>query len=230
MPSVCVYTAIVGGYDELLPPQVVNDRCSYVCYTDSSERIPHPWQARKAIPVRNPALTVRLQKITCPTNIESNYTLWMDGNFELAADPEELCERYLKGSDIALFVHPLRFSVYGEAELLLQDFEREAIHYDVRRQMSRYRRQGMPESAGLFCGGIILRRTSNDMSRFNALWWEEVLVGSERDQLSLPYALWQCGLNPAIIPGSIYASKEFIFHDHIQNRRHAQGEERGSLD
>jgi len=236
--SVTVYTANIGGYDEVLAPPA-SPESTYLCYTDSCDEIPRPWESLR-IAGLNPnwpaaqkmdldtARAVRIHKTLSHLFAPGDYSIWIDANFQLAADPCVLCEQHLITADIALFAHPWRLSYKAEADALIADGFHDAE--PIRLQAERYREAGCPEGAGLYCGGVILRRHTPRIAAFNELWWAEVLSGSARDQLSLPYALWRCGIQPVIIPGSIYESKEFLFHDHIPNRRHAEDQKRSALD
>lgn len=211
---ITVYTANVGGYDRLLPPLVVNPVCRYLCYTDHPEYVPHPWEILPVAAGLGAPRSVRIHKLLSHRYAMGEYSIWHDANFQLAADPVKLCERYLAVADIAVFRHPKRSSLYEEGESLVSmKFPRPI---PIKAQMIRYRKVGCPPSSGLWACGIILRRHTFTIASLNAVWWSEVCKGSERDQISFPYALWKLGIKPFIIPGSVFKSSEFIYHKHLK--------------
>ena len=52
---------------------------------------------------------------------------------------------------------------------------------------------------------LILRRHSERVARFNQLWWDEIERGSQRDQISFPYAVAKAGVRVGYFPGSLHA-------------------------
>lgn len=59
-------------------------------------------------------------------------------------------------------------------------------------QMERYRNEGYPEHNGLIDSGILVRELKNQkVINLMETWWQEVLHGSKRDQLSFNYACWK---------------------------------------
>lgn len=230
---ITVYTANVGGYDTLLPPLVVNDSCRYVCYTDSPDGVPSQWETRyisKEIhclpdePYSIPRLA-RIPKLLSHRFGGVDYSIWHDANFQLAADPEALIRKYLATSDIAVFRHPKRHSLWAEGETLITNkFPRPQ---PIREQLRRYRAIGYPRATkapaawkalrygdDLYACGVILRRHTHSICKLNEWWWSEVCKGSERDQLSFPFVLWRCKVRPAVIPGLVFKSPEFVYHRH----------------
>ncbi|MDE7250890.1 MAG: hypothetical protein K2N82_13635, partial [Lachnospiraceae bacterium] len=59
-------------------------------------------------------------------------------------------------------------------------------------QIERYRNAGYPEHNGLIDSGILVRELKNErVIKVMETWWQEVLHGSKRDQLSFNYACWK---------------------------------------
>ena len=65
--------------------------------------------------------------------------------------------------------------------------------------MMRYERAGFPGDRGLWEGGIIFRRDGCPRG-WQDTWWDEIQNQSQRDQLSLPYALWSTGQSVHTFP------------------------------
>ncbi len=193
---VVVYTAIFDGYDDLIPHEPT-EGVRFVCFSDGP-LFARPWEVRVVERALSPRRENRRYKILAHNFIDADCSIYIDGNIKLLVDPRELVRRYLADSLLALFKHPFRDCLYEEgyaiAEAELDDPE------TVLAQLARYRKAGYPRDNGLHAGNIILRRHTKEVARFNELWWQEVARGSERDQVSLDYALWKVGLVPAEMP------------------------------
>ncbi|OFX13195.1 MAG: hypothetical protein A2Z18_11035 [Armatimonadetes bacterium RBG_16_58_9] len=215
--EITVYTAILGGYDKLRAPAVIEPGVRYVCLTDTPASVSEPWETMAApTPFLDMQRNSRAPKIMAHQHIHSEYSIWHDGCFYLAVSPSDLISRDLDGADMALYRHPCRQSVWEEAQAC-EEFgigEPELIQ----EQVMRYRDLGLPN--GLWAGGMVIRKHTKAVERFNCAWWSEYLRRSSRDQLSLPYALWSSGVNYATINGDILTdSSRLHFHFHAASDR-----------
>lgn len=190
-----VYTAITGNKDRLREFQR-EDGVTYKAFVD--ELIPsHTWDVKKIDTlVADPYLNAKYYKIVSHRVTDADVSLWVDGNISLKVSPTGLL-RYLDGFDIALFRHNLRDCTYKEAVAV-------ALYgYDgvdrVTKQMERYKNEGFPAEYGLTYNGFILRRDTPKTRELNEFWWNEILNGSRRDQLSFMYSCWKLGIVPNII-------------------------------
>jgi hypothetical protein len=59
----------------------------------------------------------------------------------------------------------------------------------------------MPAGFGLWAGGMIARRHSEDIREMGERWTNEIHQWSFQDQISEPYVLWSLGLRPVTLPG-----------------------------
>lgn len=124
-------------------------------------------------------------KVACPIY---GSTLWMDGNYR--AKDLEKAKEFCRASDkdILIFKAIENDCIYEEAsaviELELDDKE------VVEKQMRDYQWQGFPEHYGMVAASVIFRRDNERVRAFNDLWWDEIEMGSRRDQLSFNYTLW----------------------------------------
>jgi hypothetical protein len=50
---------------------------------------------------------------------------------------------------------------------------------------------------------VILRRHTDAIRHLNEAWWNEIVRGSRRDQLSFNYVAWKLGLRYATFPLSL---------------------------
>lgn len=215
MPIVTVYTAILGGHDNLRPPIRTSEHARFICYVDEMMPAADPWEFRPAWCAvhGDPSRNVRIHK-ALPYIFTDNteYSIWVDANFQMAADPMSLLHEHLQGADIALFGHPCRDCAYDEADVCRQDRLEEPEILDA--QVARYRDDGLPRHAGLWACGIILRRNSSTMREFGQAWWKEVLNSGRRDQVSFAYLAWKLGLRINTIPGNVFENPLFVHHRH----------------
>jgi hypothetical protein len=191
-----VYTSITGGKDELIDTQCT-DGAEFMAFVDR----PHnttTWRQKKAYDrFKSPRRNSRAPKILAHEFIDADYSLWIDGNISLRVPIQELIDRYLQDSDIALFKHPVRDCLYDEARVCaisgLDDPE------TIIEQVTRYEQEGFGKHRGMGEGMFILRRHTKQVEEFNTIWFAEHCRGSVRDQISMPYAFDKAGLVPTLI-------------------------------
>jgi hypothetical protein len=217
--SYVVYTAVLGGYDQLYRPLSTDASIRFVCFTDTPEAVPSPWTAIAVAPVDDVDQRIRRARFikTHPHRLLGGHeiSVWIDANLELVADARELVSA-MREHDIATFAYPstygLRDCAYQEARACIargKDFVPV-----IEEQVARYRGFGYPEHNGLAETSIVVRRNTPATARSNELWWREIAGGSRRDQVSFNYALWRCGMRYDIIPGSRRESPFTRFHPH----------------
>lgn len=209
-----VYTAIIGGYDGLLAPPVTTGGWSYVCFSDRELSCP-PWEVVR-VETRRAEDFVRsarrLKVLAHRTVPDAAYSLWVDGNVEVSCDLDRLVEDYLDGSDLAAHPHPQRNCLFDEATAILEagkDAPRRVLPHALR-----YARARFPREAGLIATGVLLRRHTASMARFERRWWREIEAGSHRDQLSVMVALRSAGLVPALFESDIWRGPLFTSRPH----------------
>ncbi len=213
--DIVVYTAIFGRYDRLLPALFPDVR--HVCFADDREVNAAGWEVHYA-PCTHPAFTARQYKIAADKWFsESRYSIWVDGNLQLAVHPRILVADYLANVDLATFIHPERRCTYQEADFVIHlGLDDPSV---VKHQMERYRREGFPRRRGLLETALILRRHTPQIQKLHRLWWREIAEGSQRDQLSIMYALWKTQCAVKVIAGGREFSPLVRFQPHLQVSR-----------
>ena len=192
-----IYTVIIGAYEPLLPPRVIDLGADYVCLCDVRMPEVPPWEIRV---VECGGLSAQREsrrfKILSHCYFpDAEYTLYQDGNVQLkVVFPYQWLEKH----DIATCSHPNTDSAYDEAERCLRLDKGDP--QVIKAQMDRYRTEGFPEHAGAVGNSVILRRHTDAIVRFNELWWEEIQKGSVRDQISFNYVSWKLGIGYDGIP------------------------------
>ncbi len=210
--SIVVATCIVQSWDYLRPPSSIDPQALYICFTDRPiERVP-TWEIQPAYtPCGMPASRAsRLPKLLPHLHFGADYSIWHDANFVLRVSPQELIDTFLCEHDIAMFDHPCRHDVGQEVAVLLNEHIGDPT--EVKAQQTTWLHMGAP--VGLWAGGLIIRRHSKAVRQFNETWWHYFKNGSTRDQIALPMAKHETGIEIQTIPGDIYSSPLMGFHWH----------------
>lgn len=222
-PRIVVYTAIFGRDDKLREPLVAQSpNVQLIAYMLPGEGPPatSAWGVRP--PVWSAMDTMRRLARRHKTQAhalfpDADYTLWLDGSMQLKTDVATMVPGKLKEHiDICWFRHSQRRCVYREAAacIRLQKDKSDVI----RAQMANYRSSGYPEEHGLFETGILLRRNTSNVAKFEEAWWGEISRGSSRDQLSANYACWRLQLPYATFDGTVYDNPYANFYPHGRNK------------
>lgn len=225
-----VYTAVLGGFDNLRPPLIPAAQWTgarFVCFTDNPlQPRCDPWEFRPAplvtvpagyggcFPEISPSRSSRIPKIlphlVLPADCE--YSIWHDANFQLARSPEYIVDTLLKDHDWAVHKHPVRDCVYEEAEVLIKEKIGTTALVDA--DVHHMRVQGHPEHTGLWANGFIVRRHTREVDALSERWWEIFAAGCERDQISFPPALRQYPVRLKTINENVYQSPWVQFYWH----------------
>lgn len=198
-----VYTATFGDTDTVRAPDCVIKGVDYLCFGDRPCVAPYEW-----IPVaaadEKPHVAARRFKIlaTHPRLQDADMTLWHDASYRLVGDLKWLW-RGLKHADLVAMFHPRRTRIEDEAVAIARygylQIERALDH------VARYRAAGFTDHV-VTSPGILGRRRSSTIARFNALWWEEMQQWGGRDQGSVDYAAWATKVRVAHLPGTVRAN------------------------
>ena len=207
--SLVIYTAIFGNYDILVPPKVVNKNIKYVCFTDKKMKC-YSWEIRVVKPeFKDPMRENRKYKILSHKYFEEyQYSIYIDGNFEILLDLSQHIETLLGKNDIAVLRHPFRDCIYKEAKMCIKK-KKDNVEL-IKKQMKRYKAEGYPKNNGLAANGLIIRKHTKQIKKFNEMWWNEVKNYSKRDQLSFGYIIYKLGLKYSLIPNSKSYSTKYV--------------------
>ena len=86
MNKFAIYTACIGGYDNILQPKVIDERFDYFLFTnDVKEESVGVWQVRK-VAYSNPDMTRIARYVkTHPEELLPEYeaTLWLDSSLQI---------------------------------------------------------------------------------------------------------------------------------------------------
>jgi len=128
-----------------------------------------------------------------------DYFFWVDSTHLLETNPNEVINKYLNDTDVAVFKHPERDCIYPEGKIVMD------INFDhlnlVEDQLAFYKDLCYPENNGLYELPVRVQRNTALTQRMGWMWWEQICMFSSRDQISFPFVCHQLGIVPSILPG-----------------------------
>lgn len=195
--KIAVYTCILGNYDNLLEPLFVPDNCDFFVITDQKIAQDSKWNKI------DPAKYLDFNHISSPIEMnryfkmkpqvcfsEYNYSVYVDGNFQIYTDLTEHINKISTQYGIGVFAHAKRNCIYAEAAKCV---ELNKIDRQTKKKIITYMKQNqMPEDYGLLYCGMIARNHKNETGiKIMDEWWEEFKKFPFRDQIILPYVLYR---------------------------------------
>ena len=214
-----VYTVLFGERDKILEPKVIDEKCDYYVITDQELIENSVW---KKIDIDdfdgcsdNISRSRYYKMLHYLLFADYRYTLYIDANIILYGRPTELVSCINPKTGIALHNHPCRNSVYEEiyARKCMCPLDGDLLDY----QEKVYKKRGYKSGEGIFECNAILRDNSENCRVIMDAWWEEFKKFPKRDQISLPFVLWNLGIDVGdigIIGNSIRENPYFRIVEH----------------
>ena len=196
----CVYTALLGNYEELNEqPVALKSDVDFICFTDNKELTSKTWKIIQVDPVfpLDPIRSSRMIKI-CPQRFLPNYdiSLYIDNSVTLKVIPENIFEELMSEDyDLVCMKHSFRNTVLDEFEEVLHlQFDNLNI---ILEQLNAYSLINPEIFSQKPCWGGFLIRKHNKKIVKDAMedWLAQVMRYSRRDQLSLNYIISKYKLN-----------------------------------
>ena len=116
---------------------------------------------------------------------EYDIVCYIDGNQKLLKEPP---------NEPVWYLHARRTNIFQEAEQIIRNgrFPRDIINA----QIDYYKAEGY-EDCGLYLNGFSVRNNKDkDINHLHDVWFKETCRFAPRDQLSLPFAIWETGIQP----------------------------------
>ncbi len=196
---IALYTCITGGYDEMPEPGLVeSDVIDYYLITDATKEKDSVFTYVNVADIVPPSVTDNVRKnrfckiLGSEIFSEYQYSIYIDGNFYIFGKVSEYIKT-LNDSGISLrYCYKPFDCVYVEGAWAMTAIDDAK---NIRNQMWRYKKDGMPRHWGMFACGCMVRDNSNEMmKKIMREWWQEVYRYCYRDQLSFTYVLWKNGI------------------------------------
>ena len=212
----CIYTAVTGGYDNILSPQYINPNLDYICFTDNPDIQSDIWDIRLIDNSDNldPIRLARKHKILCNEYLSNyDYSIWVDGKIMITGNLLNCIQLYSISSPMLCMPHYERNCAYDEAEACIDVSK--GNPEEIKRQIDKYQSESYPEHNGLIDSCVLVRMHNNDLlNTMLQTWWNEVLNESTRDQLSFGYSCWKTGFEYDMCNFSVYNNPYFSVKSH----------------
>jgi len=195
--SIIVYSVNTGGYDDLKTPTIIDPNVRYILFTDNKYFKSNLWEIYHVdflSHLKDSRRIARYVKINSHLVLpEHEYSVWIDHCYLPKTDNFSKLIKENPHNKVLCYTHDQRKCIYEESIKVLQD----KLDYPnlVNEQMERYRRDNFPKNQGLFDTGFTIRKNSDKVKLFNETWWNEIVKGSARDQLSQVYSAWKTNTN-----------------------------------
>lgn len=216
--SVVVYSAIFGPpRDQFRPPLFSHPDIRYVYFLDKEPECQTPGCETRVVPPTDcPRREARRYKMI-PHELfpESDVSVWVDGSFQVSGNFLPMLDLFRRGAGLVASKHPDRNCIYQEASVCATG------HLDnpdtIGAQVHRYMSEGYPASRGLAETGVLIRwHNRPDIIRFNKAWWDEISLGSHRDQVSFDYVSWRQKIQYDVLCDRIQHHPIFRFFRHTR--------------
>lgn len=193
---IVIYTALTGGYDNLIQPHVTNDSFDFVCFSDNIKKSRVGVWRIKPIPINleNKQLLSRYPKMH-PHELldEYDYSLYIDANIEILDDViyKRVLSLISNKINLAGMWHHEVDCAYEEGLRVLTSGKEKDWKNDL--ALMRYlKREGFPYHFGMYEANCIFRNHHNRTVIAQCeLWWNCFIKYAHRDQLSFSYTLWK---------------------------------------
>lgn len=188
---------MVGGYDDILQPLVIDDRFDYILF---SNEIKEPqigvWQIRPIQYYNSDRTRICRYVKTHPEELIPEYeiSIWMDASMQiLSQDFYDIVSKLEEQKVlISSMCHPVRTCIYQEAFAVVNMMvEHEKVVIDWCHLL---RKEEYPQHNGLCETGVIFRMRNELIHKANTFWWKCIEKYSRRDQLSFNYVLWKLNI------------------------------------
>lgn len=220
--KIAIYTALFGNYDTLPDPIIKPHNIDYYIFTDKEVPAESKWI--KLDTRRYFSDNVKLSNIEKNRFFkmqphllfpEYNYSIYVDANVLVVSDLTPMIKT-LDDFPLAMFHHKNRDCVYEEAAACIikgkDDTERLQKHVKLLEE------HGVPHHSGLLEATVIVRKHHDKLCKdIMTEWWDEFLVESKRDQLSLIDVLWMNGVqidSVGVLGNNLLRCNKFIILPH----------------
>lgn len=210
-----IYTILVGKYDNLLQPLVIDESFDYICFSnDFSEEAIGVWIIRR-IPysdVDNIRVSRYAKLLPHKVLQEYDYSLYIDANIQITGSEfyRFVNQKIQKGVLVAQVPNIFRDCIYKDIEIAYR--RRKVDLHGAKKQYRHLRQEGFPEHFGLFENNVLLRK-HNDPSvvEISETWWKEYCDYTHRDQFSLMYVYWKKDFMPIYLLGERQNARNVTF-------------------
>lgn len=207
-----VYTALLGGYEQLNEQPMANESdLRFVCFTDDPTLTSKSWEVVVVEPyfAEDLSRSQRFFKLLPHRHFpDVKRSLYIDNTIVLTKTPEQIISDHHRGA-FTNFYHSNRSTLIEEFSKVLQyGIDDTGRVYEQLNHLHNFAPEHL--EGPVYWGAFMIRdHLKPDMIDFAERWWASVLRYSRRDQLSLPIALNQSGVQVNALE---YGNKKSPFH------------------
>lgn len=222
MNKVVIYTSLVGHYDELKQPLVIDDNIDYVCFTnDVQDEFIGVWKIInfKLLSSVN-AVNSRLPKILPHEYLsEYEYSVWIDSSSQIVNESfySIIYDKISKGIIFSLPLHPYRNCVYDE--IVAAYIWGKITLKELFDEYTFLKKRNIPEHIGLCENGLIFRKHNIPIvMKISSEWWNYYFSRTKRDQFWLCIVFYGFNFIPDIFFSNgvnLRNSKSIVLHSHL---------------
>ena len=218
MPKICVYTCIVGEYDNLKEIEYIDENIDYILFTDKKNIKSNTW---KVVYIENDenlpkVILARKIKILGHPSINNKYDvlMWIDGSVKFNTKMGKFLEQFLTDSDVFVgFKHGERKNIEEECYACVK--MRKETKNNVINLLNFYKKQNYKFDNGLIESAVYIKRPKDKTVKETLnIWYNMVISYSKRDQLSFNYAIYKTGLKVKWINEKVFHNKWFKCYTH----------------
>jgi hypothetical protein len=207
MARITVYSCYFGVYEQFNPEATLQEGdFARVVFTDDCELDAPGVTFRREAAGGDPGRSSRLAKLRPHLFFgDQDWVIYIDNGARLTVPPAEIIGQieadYPEGAPAGryLFRHKRRICAYREARVCMR--QGKISRADYRAQVAHYRAAGFPEDWGLFVNTVMIQKMGDPVTdAFNDAWFDHFMAFSRRDQVSLPFMLWQLGYQLRVLP------------------------------
>ena len=209
--NIIVYTAVIGpDVDRLKPVVVSRPNVQFLCFTDQPGFTVDGWTMMGVVPenvrLHGPIHCARACKIAMPL-FGADVMIWHDSAYQLSVDPNCLAKQ---AETVHALRHPWRSSPRDEGREIVR--LKLAPADKVEAQVASW---GEWEPGTLTSTGLLVRKNTEAVRRFNETWWELFQAGGHtRDQMSVDRASYVSGVPIQYLDGHYRDNPYAIWEGH----------------
>lgn len=200
MKNFVIYTVLVGGYDAVLQPKLIDDRFDYILFTnDTKAQSIGVWSIRPITEVViNDSKRLSRYPKTHPETLLKEYeaSLYIDANIQIC--DQWVYDRFVELYDKKVEYAGIKLVLTGRDCIYEHTFDmcQTLVEHDyvAIKQCHELYKRGFPQHFGLNENNIIFRIHTERMKNADEEWWDWILKYSCRDQFSYMYCLWKHGV------------------------------------
>lgn len=222
--KIIIYTANIGNYDDYYNIYVKEKDVDYYYFTDNADAELCGWN-KIVVEKQHEDNTKSARYYKCNPHLvlpKHDVSIWVDARFGLKTKHiHKFLDRNInKKTQVSCYYHN-RHGDQGGCSYIegfvigSKGIDDEKV---VLKQLDKYTKEGFPRKYGLFATGVIVRRNTKEVNKFNETWWNEIKNGSKRDQISQMYSAWKTGVTISPLEGNVYGNKLVIKKQHIHKQ------------